>query len=197
MKLLKYVLVMSLLAIVSFTLTAQDEESSLSGYYIVNASLGGDIIDNGDGTYEMTLLGVLPDIVWVISEPEPYMGGADLLLLSTEWVSNPDELTAHALLETGDVVLDVMLSAPNYDDFVEEMVVTMTVEDVYSNLEDVELEVPSFFESGALAIIIDEIFESGLATGAGVMLEEGRGSNTNRNNRATSASRSKSGRRGG
>lgn len=198
MKHLKYLVLGVLIALLSVPITfAQDENVPLSGFYLIDATLGGDIVDNGDDTYEMTLQGVLPNIYWMVATPEAYMGSADLLLLTTEWVSNPTDLKAHALLETGDVVLDITMSAPNYDDFLEEMVVTMTVEDVYTNFDDVEPEVPTFFEAGALAIVFDDEFEVGLAFGAEVMASEGRAPSVNEKKRDKAPSKSKSGRRGG
>ena len=198
MKVFKIVLIVSLCSLFCASLTsAQEEASELAGYYIIDAPMGGEITDNGDGTYEMLLLGVLPDIFWVVSQPSPYMGDADLLTLASEWEANPQGLTARALVETGDIVLDVTMSAPSYDDFLEELVVSVTVEDIYANDDELELEVPSFFEIGAVAIVLDSAFDTGLAFGAEIMMSEGRASNTNRKNRATAPGRSRSGTRGG
>ncbi len=198
MKVFKILLIICLFALFANGWTfAQEEASELAGYYIIDAPLGGEITDNGDGTYEILLLGVLPDIFWVVSTPAPYMGDADLLTLASEWVANPQDLTTRALVETGDIVLDVTMSAPNYDDFLEEMVVIVTIEDLYANDDEIELEVPSFFELGAVAIVLDDAFDTGLAFGAEIMMAEGRASNTDRRNRATAPGRSRSGSRGG
>jgi|GEM_PF-2987483 len=198
MKVFKIVLILSVCSLFFVGLTsAQEEASELAGYYIIDAPMGGEIADNGDGTYEMLLLGVLPDIFWVVSQPSPYMGDADLLTLASEWEANPQGLTARALVETGDIVLDVTMSAPSYDDFLEEMVVSITVEDIYANDDEIELAVPSFFDVGAVAIVLDSAFDTGLAFGAEIMMSEGRASNTNRKNRATAPGRSRSGTRGG
>jgi hypothetical protein len=183
MKHLKAFLIVFTILIFVIPLFAQDDNST-EGFYIIDAPQGGEIADNGDDAYTITLSGVTNDVYWLVSSPEPYVGSSDLLLMTGEWASNPDDLTAHALVEMGDVVLDITITAPSYDDFFEELIVSATVNDIYSSYEDTKLEIPDSFESAVLAIIFDDAFEEGLGIGAEIMAEGARASESGRSKKS-------------
>ncbi len=139
--------------------TLPDDTSGVIAHVIDS----GTMIDNGDGTFLLTVSSPLDYAPSVITSAEFFRTfNYPLLELASDWEFAPD-LEVPAVLDMGDVVLELVLTAPTIDPLTNEvtyLVVSAT------GLEEGKdgFELPEI-EAGSLMINMDYTFVEGMIAG--------------------------------
>ncbi|MCD4684755.1 MAG: hypothetical protein K8S97_02315, partial [Anaerolineae bacterium] len=139
---------------------------------LVQSVLSGEFADNGDGTFLLTLEGVPDNTPYMFHSPNRLAGLYPTLALALDWAVMTD-LEATAVLETGDLSLDLTLKAPEYDPGSDTLTYTATIEAIFTFDTDAkdEPETPAKFDTATLFILIDNDLENGIGEGAVARLE--------------------------
>ena len=131
---------------------------------MVQPAEGGTLVDNGDGTYLLTLEGVGSITSWLFNAPFVNAGRADTLSLSLDWAANPDGLIGSGVLDVEEATILMSLSNPAYDDQAGTLSYTATVDTVFPFVE-LKDAAPEEFGHVTLFITLNADFISGLDTG--------------------------------
>lgn len=162
-KIMRVLILVLLLTMVLPLGAASAEEGVYAGYFVQDAE-SGTVVDNGDGTYTLTLAGVAEDVNWLFTSPESGFGYINVGQLALDWAANPDGLEAEAILEVGDMVAELVVGAPVYS--LEEATISYVVTPVVLEGEKDAPEIAEEFEAATLYIVADNAFITGLQAGS-------------------------------
>jgi hypothetical protein len=174
---LMLVVVLLALAVPLFPAGAQDggEEDELlapemSAIYFQTAD-GGSFVDNGDGTYTLTLEGVGAEITWIMTEPTLAVQTINNTNFNAHW-NAAEGLVTDAVLGIEGFNIHLTLSMPTYDEATGVQTFVATVNQIVPAVESKdEPELPMTFDSAKLSIAWTVDFQSGLVLGVNAMYE--------------------------
>lgn len=126
------------------------------GSYLQSAE-GGEFVDNGDGTYTLTLDGVAEEMLYMANVPVPSLRTTPTWSFVSNWAAVAD-LTADAVLETGLLNIRLELSTPAYENGTLSFTATVTELVALAELEEgVELALPDKGFGAARLLIVPTI----------------------------------------
>jgi hypothetical protein len=137
--------------------------------YFQTASAGS-FADNGDGTYILTLQGIDPQVVWLVSNPALAIQQQNNANLARQWAA-AEGLIANAVLQVGDLNIQLTLTSPAYDETAMTETYAATVVEIVAPEGVKEPELPTSFEAANLSISWSVDFQSGLVLGIDAMYQ--------------------------
>jgi hypothetical protein len=130
------------------------------------SATSGSFVDNGNGSYTLTLEGVGVEVIWLISSPSLQVYRVDAATLVADWAAAPESLSTSAVLETADLNIQMTLSSPVYDAVAGTQTYQATVSQVMAIVESKdEPALPETFDSANLSIAWGLEFQDGLVAG--------------------------------
>jgi hypothetical protein len=167
----RFTIIALLLAVIVPILPASAQEGDqltgastpITAVYFQSATAGS-FADQGDGTYLLSLEGVAPEIVWLVTTPALGVETMDLSNLNAQWAA-AESLQTEAVLEVGDLNVHLMLSAPTYDAASGVQTYTSTVVSISAPEGVKEPDLPASFDGANLSIVWSLDFQSSLMGG--------------------------------
>jgi len=161
---------LALLLLVVPSALAQDaatEETVLPPTIImVQEATSGVLVDNGDGTYTLTLEGVSEQLPYLMDNAEnPDAGILETAKVMDAWAVVEGLTAEDAVLQIPEATVLVTLSAPVFDFISGSVSYTAIVEGVVQEEGAEEIPLPEVFEETTLYILAFEEFWTGLAEG--------------------------------
>lgn len=126
----------------------------------------GVLVDNGDGTYTLTLEGVDESLPYLIDNGDaPDAGVLETAKVMDAWAAVEGLSVQGAVLQTADATVLVTLSAPVFDFISGSVSYTASVDAIVQEEGAPEVALPEVFEETTLYILVSEEFWAGLAEG--------------------------------
>lgn len=145
---------------------AAEEEVVLTPVIIMaQEATSGVLVDNGDGTYTLTLEGVSEDLPYLLDSDTPDAGVLETAKVMDAWAVVEGLTAEGAALQTPEATVLVTLSAPVFDFISGSVSYTAVVEGVVQEEGQPEVALPEVFEEATLYILASQEFWAGLAEG--------------------------------
>jgi hypothetical protein len=135
-------------------------------YYLSAAS--GSFADQGDGTYLLTLEGVGPEVIWIMTAPSLAIQQQNNVNLNAQWTA-AEGLTTDAVIEAAGLNISMTLAAPVYDEATGVQTFVATVTDITAPEGVKEPAVPATFDAANLSLVWSMEFQNGLVGGIQAM----------------------------
>jgi hypothetical protein len=148
-----------------------DDPLSEDDSLYIQSAVSGTFADHGDGTQILTLQGVEPQLVWVMSGAPMAVRYIDAMYFSLDWAAMPD-LSAQAVLAVSELNIQMTLKTPTYDAATQTQTYVAAVTSI-TTTEDTKDEppLPASFDMAYLSIASSSAFLEGLVAGAQTGLE--------------------------
>lgn len=143
--------------------------SEATAVYFQTATAGS-LADNGDGTYTLTLQGVGAQVAWIMSAPSMAIQQQSNVNLAKQWAA-AEGLSTGAVLQVGDLNIQLTLTAPAYDEATSTETYVATVGEIAAPEGVKEPELPTSFDAASLSVAWSIEFQNGLVDGVTAMYE--------------------------